>query len=196
MRRGPIAVLLVLISITDFMIAAAGAAAQSMASRPAEDKKGRSADPAASQISAAGHAANRKASSPDQKPAASQKSAEGGLASEESLARFQQVLAKRPLHDPAFQGLVKHYAEQGRLSDLVKEYEQKVAALGDQPALKIVLARLYLRAGHAQKAADIIDKISKPPTTSADDVSKLLVFKADVYQQIGRNEAAQSMLEE
>src|SRR5262245_3901249 len=39
------------------------------------------------------------------------------LASEESLARFQQLLARRPFHGPAFNGLVNHYVERGKLPE-------------------------------------------------------------------------------
>ena len=118
------------------------------------------------------------------------------LVSEESLVRFQQLLLRKPLHNSAFKGLVRHYAEQGRLQDLVREYEQKVEALPDEPALRILLARLCLRVGKAERAADLIDTIDDPQKVSVREASKLLVFKSEVYQRIGRLEAARSMLKE
>lgn len=122
--------------------------------------------------------------------------AEDALESEEALGRFAQILIKRPLHGPAFQGLVKHYAEKSKLGDLVKEYEQKTAAMPDQVNLRIVLARVYLRAGQAQKAAEIVDQVTGPSGTSAEDKSGWLLLKSEVYQQVNRNDAAQKMLAE
>ena len=75
------------------------------------------------------------------------------LAEEESLARFQQVLERRPFHGPAFTGIVKYYAERGELQDLVAEYEKKVEALPDYVEIQIVLARLYLRIGRSEAEA-------------------------------------------
>jgi tetratricopeptide (TPR) repeat protein len=116
------------------------------------------------------------------------------LASEESLARFQQLLQRRPFHGPAFNGLVSHYAEQNKLPALVKEYETRVESLPNEVPARIVLARLYLRTGNAQKAADIADALDQLPAEHARLASELLVFKSEVYQRIGRTEAAEQML--
>jgi tetratricopeptide (TPR) repeat protein len=122
--------------------------------------------------------------------------APGALSAEEASGRFQQLLERRPLHTQAFAGLVKHYAEQGKLADLVQEYENKVASLPDDPALKIVLARLYLRAGQPERAAALLDEIGAAVGTLGRDESKWLVFKAEVYQKTNRREAAEAVLHE
>ena len=116
------------------------------------------------------------------------------MMSEEALARFQQILQRRPLHNPAFQGLVKYYVDQGRLADLATKYEQRVEALPDDVASRIVLARVYLRAGQAEKAADLVDAIETLPEDLERDESKLLVLKSEVYQRVGRLEPALAML--
>lgn len=119
-----------------------------------------------------------------------------GLGTEESLARFGQLLERRPLHAAAFNDLVRHYADQGKLSDLVKDYEQKVAAVKEEISPRIVLARLYLRAGQPEKAAEIIDKLGPLPAAFSRDESKWLVFKSEVYQRTNRLDAAQEMLQQ
>lgn len=118
------------------------------------------------------------------------------LASEEAIGRFSQILQRRPLHGPAFAGLVKHYAEKGKLATLIREYEARADALPDDSSVKIVLARVYLRGGKADKAAALLEHISLPPTASKDDASKLLVLKSEVFQQTGRMDAAEAMLKE
>ncbi|MCZ6681552.1 MAG: tetratricopeptide repeat protein [Planctomycetota bacterium] len=117
----------------------------------------------------------------------------GALRSEESLARFQQLLHRRPFHKPAFAGLVKHFAEQGRLQDLVQEYEEKVKALPNDESHGIVLARLYLRVGQFKKSAELVDGVELTDP-SPGELSKLLVFKSEVYQRNDRMDAARSML--
>lgn len=117
------------------------------------------------------------------------------LASEEALARFEQVLQRKPFHNPAFSGLVKHHADQGRLKNLIQEYERRVEALPGETASRIVLARLYLRGGRSEQAAELIEPLQALPESLARDASKLLTLKAEVYQRIGRLEAAQTMLE-
>ena len=129
---------------------------------------------------------------PDSKPG----DASEALASEESLARFQQLLEKRPFHGPAFTSLVSHYVERGKLNDLVAEYAAKVEALPDSLPHRIVLARLHLRAGDAEKAAAIIEKIEQLPPDLARLASELLVFKSEVYQRVGNNQAAERMLKQ
>ena len=47
---------------------------------------------------------------------------------------------------------MKHYADAGKLQELVEDYEKKVEALPDDVAHRIVLARLYVRAGEPTKA--------------------------------------------
>src|SRR5262245_1133447 len=101
------------------------------------------------------------------------------LPTEEALGRFQQLLERRPLHAQAFNGLVKHYAEAGKLTDLVAQYEEKVKALPDDWSAKVVLARLYARAAQAEKAADLLAQIEAVPEKLGRDESKWLVFKAE-----------------
>src|SRR5205814_2571914 len=96
------------------------------------------------------------------KPADAKKGAED-LGAEESIARLQQLLEKRPLHAAALNDLARHYADKGKLADLVKEYEQKITALKDDVKPRIVLARLYLRAGEPAKAAEIVAQITELP---------------------------------
>lgn len=116
------------------------------------------------------------------------------LASEESLARFEQLLQRRPFHNPAFLGLVQHYAGQGKLPDLVADYEQKVEALPEDAALKLVLARLYLRAGEAAKAQATVENLGELPAALAAEETRLLAFRAEVYQAVGRIDEAAATL--
>jgi tetratricopeptide (TPR) repeat protein len=116
------------------------------------------------------------------------------LSSEESLTRFRQLLEKRPFHGPAFEGLVKGYVDQARLKDLVAEYVAKTAALPDDVSLRIIAARLHLRAGDAAEAGKILDGIEQLPPDMARLTSDLLVLKAQVYQKSGDNAAAETVL--
>jgi tetratricopeptide (TPR) repeat protein len=118
------------------------------------------------------------------------------LASEESLARFEQLLAKRPFHGPAFEGLVKHYVDRARLDDLIGEYTAKSAALPDDAPLRIVLARLQLRKGDAPAASKLLDSIDRLPPELARSQSDLLALKAEVYQRNGDNAGAERVLKE
>ncbi len=121
---------------------------------------------------------------------------ESALSSEEALGRFQQVLERRPLHTQAFAGLVKHYAEQGKLGDLVKDYEERAASLPDALPVRIVLARLYVRAGQPEKAAELLDQIGAAADALGRDESKWLVFKAEVFQKTNRLDAGKAVLNE
>lgn len=118
------------------------------------------------------------------------------LPSEESLARFQQVLQRRPFHGPAFTGLVEDYIKRGKLNDLIDEYKAKSASLPDNVALKIILARLNLRAKDAPAAAAALDKVDRLPPELAKQTSELLVLKSEIYQMTGDNSAAERMLKE
>ncbi|HEY3242959.1 MAG TPA: tetratricopeptide repeat protein [Phycisphaerae bacterium] len=118
------------------------------------------------------------------------------LSIEETLGRYQQLLERRPLHAQAFAGLVKHFAELGKMADLVKEYEAKVESLPDNVAIKVVLARLYMRAGQPEKAAELLDRIGPAAEKLGRDESKWLVFKAEVFQKTHRLDQAQSVLDE
>jgi tetratricopeptide (TPR) repeat protein len=118
------------------------------------------------------------------------------LSSEESVARFQQLLERRPLHAAAFTGLVKHYAEQGRLPDLVKDYEQKSEALPDRVELRILLCRIYLRTGQTEAAATLLEALESEGVDGGRDQSRWLVFKSEVYQRSGRLDAAKAVLAE
>lgn len=120
----------------------------------------------------------------------------GALPTEEALGRYQQLLERRPLHTQAFNGLVKHYAEQGKLADLVAQYEEKVTALPNDWPAKVVLARLYARAAQAEKAADLLVQIEAAPDKLGRDESKWLVFKAEVFQKTNRVEDAQKVLDQ
>ncbi|MBE7507318.1 MAG: tetratricopeptide repeat protein [Planctomycetia bacterium] len=142
-------------------------------------------------------AARAKAKAKAKKDAERQeRESQAKLQEEEAIARLRTVLEKRPLHGQAFSSLVKHYVDQGRLQDLVKEYEQRMDALPDSLPVRLVLARVYLRAAKPQKAAELIKSLDLPETASADDRSKFLVFKSEVFQQTGRTEAAIAMLDE
>lgn len=116
------------------------------------------------------------------------------LDSEQSIARFQQLLSKRPFHGPAFTSLVTHFIERNKLAELVAEYEAKVKALPDDVALKIVLARLHLRAGDAAKSATIVGAIETLPPALARQTSDLLAFKAEVFQRTGDVDGAERTL--
>src|ERR1043166_6602353 len=156
--------------------------------------------PVASQPSPAKKKTQRKTAATESIPTAttSQPTAEGSLTdqleSEEAAARYQQVLQRKPLHGPAFTGLVKHYVEQGRLKELVSEYEQKHKALRNESSFQIILARLYLRVGEANKSSELIEALEPQANMSADDQSKLLVLKSEIFQQTGRAEKAISIL--
>ena len=118
------------------------------------------------------------------------------LSGEESIARFQSLLQRRPFHGPAFNGLVEDALKRNKLPDLIKEYQAKVAALPDQVALKIVLSRLQLRAGDAAGAGETLKGIERLPADLAKQNSELLVLKAEVYQRTGDNEGAERVLKE
>jgi tetratricopeptide (TPR) repeat protein len=118
------------------------------------------------------------------------------LSAEESLARFQQLLQRRPFHGPAFEGMVKQYVDRAKLQDLVAEYTAKSAALPDDVALKIVLARLHVRAGDATAAAKVLESIDKLPPDLARNQSDLLALKSEVYQRAGDNAGAERMLKQ
>lgn len=116
------------------------------------------------------------------------------LWSEEAIGRFQQLLERRPMHTSAFAGLVKHYTESGKLAELVAEYEERVAALPDSTAPRIVLARLYMRTGDAEKAAACIDQVGHIGDELARDESRWQALQAEVYQRLGRLDDAQDVL--
>jgi tetratricopeptide (TPR) repeat protein len=116
------------------------------------------------------------------------------LETEESLARFQQLLRQRPFHGPAFEGLVKHAIDRGKLKDLVAEYAAKVQAIPNDAALRIVLARLQLRAGDSGEAGTLLDGLGSLPPELARMGPDLLVLKAEVYQRNGNNKAAEAAL--
>jgi len=134
---------------------------------------------------------------PDAKPTpppAGEKSKD--LSSEESIARFQQLLQRRPFHGPAFNGLVEDYAKRGKLADLITEYTSKVAALPDDVALKVVLARLHLRAGDAAAAGALLGQFERLPMAMSRQNTELLVLKSEVFQRTGDNAGAERMLRE
>jgi len=114
--------------------------------------------------------------------------------SEATLERFHQLLRRKPLHRPAFEGLVKHYAGRNELPELVRHYEERVGALPDDHALRIVLARLYLRTSQPEKAVELIDKLSARNVTKRRDSAQLLSFQSRLYQRVGRGEEAIAML--
>jgi tetratricopeptide (TPR) repeat protein len=145
-------------------------------------------------LPAAPSQAAQQAEAPATAPA-SQPAPGGDLISEESLARLRQVLQRRPLHATAFNDLVRHYTEQGKLPELVKEFEQQAQALPDDVASQVVLARLYLRAGQVDAAVELTSRIEQRGAKVAEE-SKWLVFKAEVYQRAGRLEDAQGVLNE
>ncbi len=118
------------------------------------------------------------------------------LIAEESVGRFHELLRRRPMHGPAFAGLVKQYSEQGQLDKLVSEYEKKVEALPEDQAFRILLARVYLRANKPEQAAEAIKNIGELPPDLRREELKLLVFKSEVYQRIGSQEQAVAMLQE
>lgn len=118
------------------------------------------------------------------------------LASEESLARFAQLLERRPFHGPALEGLVKSAIDHGKLKELVADYKARSAALPDSVALKIVVARLQLRAGEVAEAAATLGGVEKLPADMARQTSDLLVLKAEVFQKSGNNAAAEGVLKE
>ena len=115
------------------------------------------------------------------------------LESEESLARLQQVLQRRPLHSTAFKELVQHYTERGKLSDLVKSYERQVELLPEDMNLQILLARLYARAGEVAKAAELIEQLDDSSDKMRSD-SAWMVFKSEVYQKSGKLDDAVAVL--
>ena len=117
------------------------------------------------------------------------------LATEEALARLQQVLQRRPLHATAFDELVRHYAERGKLSELVRQYEQQVASLPEDTNLRILLARLYVRAGDVAQATKLVEQLDQT-TEKPSGESAWLVFKAEVYQKSGKLDAAVAVLEQ
>ncbi|NLE59101.1 MAG: tetratricopeptide repeat protein, partial [Planctomycetes bacterium] len=119
-----------------------------------------------------------------------------GLSSEESLVPLEQLLRKRPLHKSAFASLVTHYAEQGRMQDLTREYEQKLAAMPSDVSLQILLVRIHLRAGQTAKAVALVDRIASLPENLRRDESEFLVLKSEVYQRGGRGDDAKKMLAE
>lgn len=118
------------------------------------------------------------------------------LPTEEALGRFQQLLERRPLHAQAFNGLVKHYVEKGKLADLVAQYEERLKSLPDDWATKVVLARLYSRAAQPEKAAELLTQIEAAADKIGKDESKWLVFKAEVFQHSNRLNDAQKVLEQ
>ncbi|MBI5866612.1 MAG: tetratricopeptide repeat protein, partial [Planctomycetes bacterium] len=128
--------------------------------------------------------------------AAGEETAESSsLPDEEAIGRYQQLLARRPLHAQAFAGLVKYFAEKGTLNQLVSQYEKKAEALPDDVAVRIVLARLYARAGQPEKAADLLASIEAAPEAIAKDEGRWLVFKAEVFQKTNRLTEARQTLE-
>lgn len=161
-----------------------------------EEMRKQGIDPAALQIQAGEEDDEAPAKKADAKPPAANAKAEADIKAEESLARFQQLLQRRPFHGAAFGGLVNYYAERGKLKDLVAEYEAKVKALPDDVSQRIVLARLHLRAGDAQAAAAILDKITTLPPDLSRQGNELLVLKSEVYQKTGDNAGAERVLKE
>lgn len=161
-----------------------------------EEMRKQGIDPAALQIQAGDEGDEAPAKKADGKPPAPNAKAEADIKAEESLARFQQLLQRRPFHGAAFGGLVNYYAERGKLKDLVAEYEARVKALPDDVSQRIVLARLQLRAGDAQAAAAILDKITALPPDLARQGNELLVLKSEVYQKTGDNAGAERVLKE
>ncbi len=132
--------------------------------------------------------------SPQPEDEALQTEVSEGLATEEALARYQMILQRRPFHNPAFAGLVKHFAERGELQKLIQEYEQKAGAMPDDAAMRIVLVRLYLRGGRPEDAAAQLDGLGALPQAKEADERQLLVLKAEVFQRTGRVEEAQAIL--
>lgn len=116
------------------------------------------------------------------------------LSREEAVGRYEQLLERRPLHAQAFAGVVKHYADQGKLADLVLQYEEKVRSLPDSTGLKIVLTRLYMRAGQPEKAAALIDQMDGAAANLGRDEQKWLVLEAEVFQKVNRLDEAQRIL--
>ncbi|MEX2288058.1 MAG: tetratricopeptide repeat protein [Planctomycetaceae bacterium] len=126
--------------------------------------------------------------------AEAQPQGEAEIGNETSLARFEELLRRKPLHRPAFEGLVKYYAERDKLASLVKQYEEKVEALPDDVALRIVLARLYLRSNQADRAVEIVESLPADSAASRSDASELLSFQSQLYQRVGRGEEAIELL--
>ncbi|NOX58923.1 MAG: tetratricopeptide repeat protein [Planctomycetes bacterium] len=128
------------------------------------------------------------------KPQRTDSDPESQLWAEEAIGRYEQLLERRPFHKSAFTGLVRSYVEKGEIADLVKRYEDIVAAMPDSTASKIVLSRLYLRAGQAEKAADLLAQIEALPKTLARDKSKWSSYRAEVFQRVGKLELAKQVL--
>jgi tetratricopeptide (TPR) repeat protein len=142
--------------------------------------------------------ADAQPADPHAKPPAANAKSAAEVQSEEALARFQQLLQRRPFHGPAFTALANHYAERGKLKDLIAEYTAKVAALPDDVAPRIVLARLLLRSGDGPGAAAMLEKVTAAglPPELARQSGDLLVLKSEVYQKTGDNTAAERVLKE
>lgn len=151
-------------------------------------------DPAPGPPAGAGPSAGEGSPPGPAAPPAGKPNEQGALLSEESVARLHDVLRRRPLHGPAFNDLVKHFTERGRLEDLVREYEKLVEGVPDDAPSRIVLARLYLRAGQAEKAAGALEALGPLEGPLRTEADKLLVLRSEVYQRLGKVEEARGML--
>ena len=128
--------------------------------------------------------------------AADEGEAAAALETEESIARFQQLLQRRPFHEAAFNGLVSYYAARSKMDELVADYVARVESLPDDPSARIVLARLHLRGGDAEQAEAALRALDEMPANPelARLANELLVFRSEVYQHLGNFEAAEEML--
>ncbi len=116
------------------------------------------------------------------------------LLDEEALARFERLLERRPFHDAAFNEMVKSFAERGELAKLVTAYEQRVAALPEAMPPRVILARLQLRVGEAEAAAETAATITLPEDSR--DGGALLILRSSIAERLGRLEEARGLLGE
>lgn len=135
-----------------------------------------------------------EAASEQPRPARGDGGVSGELETEESLGRYEQLLQRRPFHGPALDALVSHYARQGKLQELVEQYESRAESLPDDASVRIVLARLKLRAGDAAGASEVLESLGDLGPEGARMEQDLLVLRAEVYQRSGDDAGAEQML--
>ncbi len=118
------------------------------------------------------------------------------LSSEESIARYEQILQKRPFHAAALRELFKQLTDRAAIDGIIEAYEQRVEALPGDQAARIVLARIYLRAGRAESAAVTLDSVGQLTEAFAREATKLYVLRAQIAERGGDNEGAIAMIGE
>lgn len=98
------------------------------------------------------------------------------------------LVAKQPAADPALTMLATTYQQTRRQAEAIALMERAVAAEPTSSRLKASLGELYIRAGQAQKALDLVGKEKGPAGTTPD----MLSLRASAQMALGQKKEAQA----